>query len=219
MTTISYAVMYADDGTFLLGWKPVLGFYAGNGKSGNIWVGGHTLDGGANYALPGSPMGGGETIEAAAARGFTQQTGQQPPATRSIATQALSDACAAAYFRLADAAAVRDLDKACNTASLPNGARVATAVKTKVVKSYADIEAKAKKEGWLPWPYDDQLQETSCRNILAPETWNWVCTWREPASGLDAFYPVLAYLHDTLLASPQGAARSTPLRARLRDRI
>lgn len=201
MTTplLSYAVTYAKDGAFLLAWRPVLRYYAGDGKTGDVWRNGAMFAGGANYVLPAALIGASETITSAALRGFTQATGQPMPPTIATAEHKFSEATAAAYFCLTDAAALRALDVDCNTVSLPNASRIASAIADQRIKKYSEIAGYAAKNGCVPWPYDNTLQQTQHRNILDPETWNWVQTWQDPRSGLAEIYDVMAYLHDTVL--------------------
>jgi len=214
MTQISYAVVYAEDGTFLLAWKPYLGYFFGNGKTGEVVPAGRELDGKVNYAFPGSARSSPETVTAAARRAFQEQTGQPMPATVATTEHEFAASYAAAYFCLADGTAVRDCSDACNTVSLAHSVPITSAIISGKVKRYQDIAGYAAAHALVPWAYDNQLQETWSRNLLDAETWNWIQTWQSPLSGLEHAFAVMRYLRETILA-----AKPTTSAARARPRL
>lgn len=216
MTQNVYTVAYATDGSFLLSYKRPFGYYFGDGKSGTIAVTGQKLAGGGNYALPGGPSKDGESISAAAERKFHEQLAVPLPSQGKAIEQSFAISAttySAGYFRLNDGNAVASIATQ-GVQALANGDAIAFQIQMWKITSYAQIEPYAQSHELTPWPGENALQTAMVRNVLDPETWRWIQTWQNPASGLDTYYYILAYLRNDILgASKARGVRMRGLRA------
>jgi ADP-ribose pyrophosphatase YjhB (NUDIX family) len=216
----AYAVLYSLDGWFLLAFKAARGYYFGDGANGAVYQQGVPLNGGNNYALPGGAVGQGETLAQAAEREFFEETAYVPPDDNGVISHQFTSQYGAAYFLADDAAQVGAYQTTISLGSLPHAWTIANAIYAGQITAYNQIPNYANTYQLNPWPHDNELQTVYLYNILDDQVWNWIQTWSNPASGLDWYYNVLAYLRQTILQTPiarDAAATSGSPTLRLRD--
>jgi len=199
----SYAVWYANDGTFVLAWKLEYGYYFSD-DGGHVVPGGQLLNGAWNFALPGGRREGGESWAQTAYREFFEETGYYPVYVDwyEQAFTVGGYTFGAGYFQT-DAATIGGYLPWINGYTLPIGLQIGQAIINGTITTYPQIApwVAAPARGWTDWPRSNELYEVYPYNIRDPATWAVVQGWQTSPT-LSWYYYILAYLRTTILGVP-----------------
>lgn len=188
-----YAVIYVDNGDFLLGFKLPKGYFFHDPKNppGKIYPNGINLNGRNNYTLPGGKQDTGETVTQAAEREFQEETATNIVSSGSIEYQ-FSISYSAAYFKV-NQQYLNDTLNAILTTNLVQAQQAQQEIINRTINKYSEIHIR-----YPNCPADNELQTVYKWNVKDPGNWKTIESWKnDPTIGW--YYDILSYLKNDIL--------------------
>ncbi|ALK30254.1 NUDIX hydrolase [Burkholderia plantarii] len=205
----AYAVLYNQDGWFLIAKKRKKGYYFGDGKTGDVYSAGQDIKNGPGlYALPGGGTEG-QAVDVAAAREFSEETGLALPSYSKKEIKNFNipkvGAWGAAYFCAANGEDVISTSSKIHSTSMPNSVKIINEIiKNKwKINEYNKVIEFTEKNKISPWPHDNELESVGCWNVKKPENWKTITSWKTAGNGTDWYYYTLEHLRNNILQVPQ----------------
>jgi 8-oxo-dGTP pyrophosphatase MutT (NUDIX family) len=195
----AYAVLYDEEGWFIIAKKRTEGFYFGNGRKGDAYHKGIRITNGpGQYALPGGGIHKNEGAAAAAEREFIEETGVNLPAHKLIKAQSFSDrgSFTGAYFKANNKNDVARTGATIYGTSLKNAEKLIIEIKENKWEGeigYSNTVSYAVRNNLIPWPYDNELEHVAVWNITLADNWNTIKSWKG-RDDIGWYYIVLKYL-------------------------
>lgn len=185
-----YAVVYVDDGRFLVFKKRDKGYFFFKNGEGSLVRGGQRLNGAGDWALPGGAREGRESIGDGAEREFHEETAIHLPAATS--EHEFSDQYGAGYFQV-DGTTFGNLLRDIGSTNLPAGNSAATEVGNGTITRYDQIHQR-----YSASPLDNELASVEAWNVTNGGNWGTIQSW-ERNRALNWYYAILKYLKEDIL--------------------